>query len=31
LERYPRDLKGIGFENYINKEVKTVPKKTIPP
>ncbi|MCH82421.1 gag-protease polyprotein, partial [Trifolium medium] len=26
-----RDMKGLGFDNHVNKEVKIVPKKTIPP
>ncbi|MCI58846.1 gag-pol polyprotein, partial [Trifolium medium] len=29
--KMPKDMKGLGFDNHINKGVKTVPKKTIPP
>jgi predicted RNase H-like nuclease (RuvC/YqgF family) len=25
------DKKGLGFDNHINEEIKTIPKKTIPP
>ncbi|MCI36790.1 gag-pol polyprotein, partial [Trifolium medium] len=31
IGKMPKDVIGLGFDNHINKGVKTVPKKTNPP